>query len=106
MSPPRSDARSSRRARNSLEPVSVSSARLTLVNLAQPLLQRLELCPEGLSHPAAEAREVGLRLVEPGTRLAEVDAQRLSHRVAVEPAELEVLRSRDVADRRLHRVAL
>ena len=41
--PPRSSTRSSRRSRYSVEPASVSSARLTTVNLAQPLLQRLEL---------------------------------------------------------------
>src|SRR5687768_8435590 len=96
----------SSRSRNSDDPVSVSSARLTRLTLAQPLLERLELLTDLTREPIAEAGEVRLRLVELRAGLVEVDAQRFRDGPVVEPVKLEVLGLGHVAQRRLERLRL
>src|SRR5690242_16403603 len=97
VSPAWSPTRVSRRSRNSVEPASVSSARLTRVNLAQAGLERLELLPDRRGQGRTEAVEMGLGLVELRARLVEIDAQRLGHAGVVETVELEVLGARHEA---------
>src|SRR4029079_19137545 len=98
--PPFSPARSSRRSRYSLEPASVSSARLTVLSLAQAVFECGELRVDLVRQLVPELRQVRLRLLELGARLVEVHGQCLGHPVAIEAVHREVIDGRHEADRR------